>query len=255
MSITASCRRHDALARRGRRRSTVRYGGALTPISSTRRLSSLLTGSMIRASASCPEPLSPPADRSKPRSSRACTRTSHRCPIRDNVTGSGRRPAPHLVGSMRPRAQVEFAPHQRPDAGARRPPRPPARPHPRLARGARYPATPRREEYTICAAVARHTHACPEPPQQTHAKNAETTETAVAAAGLLLVAVWAPAIGHRAGGRPDVPGTGPARWRRSRSSAGTSVPGLAAKPIIDLMAATGDLDGVGAREGNLHLLG
>jgi GrpB-like predicted nucleotidyltransferase (UPF0157 family) len=31
--------------------------------------------------------------------------------------------------------------------------------------------------------------------------------------------------------------------------------GLAAKPIIDLMAATGDLDGVGAREGNLHLLG
>ena len=35
----------------------------------------------------------------------------------------------------------------------------------------------------------------------------------------------------------------------------TSVPGLAAKPIIDLMAATGDLDGVGAREGDLHLLG
>jgi GrpB-like predicted nucleotidyltransferase (UPF0157 family) len=33
------------------------------------------------------------------------------------------------------------------------------------------------------------------------------------------------------------------------------VPGLAAKPIIDLMAATGDLDGVGAREGDLHLLG
>lgn len=35
----------------------------------------------------------------------------------------------------------------------------------------------------------------------------------------------------------------------------TSVPGLAAKPIIDLMAATGDLDGVGTREGDLHLLG
>jgi len=33
------------------------------------------------------------------------------------------------------------------------------------------------------------------------------------------------------------------------------MPGLAAKPIIDLMAATGDLDGVGARERGLHLLG
>src|SRR5262249_25658120 len=29
----------------------------------------------------------------------------------------------------------------------------------------------------------------------------------VGATGLLLVAVWAPAIGHRAGGRPDLPGT------------------------------------------------
>jgi GrpB protein len=35
----------------------------------------------------------------------------------------------------------------------------------------------------------------------------------------------------------------------------TSVPGLAAKPIIDLMAATDDLDAVAAREGDLRLLG
>jgi len=33
-----------------------------------------------------------------------------------------------------------------------------------------------------------------------------------------------------------------------------SAPGKAAKAIIDLMAATGDLDGVGAREGDLHVL-
>jgi GrpB-like predicted nucleotidyltransferase (UPF0157 family) len=35
----------------------------------------------------------------------------------------------------------------------------------------------------------------------------------------------------------------------------TSVPGLAAKPIIDLMAATDDLAGVVARDGDLRLLG
>jgi len=33
------------------------------------------------------------------------------------------------------------------------------------------------------------------------------------------------------------------------------VPGLATKPIIDLMAATDDLDGVAARDGDLRLLG
>jgi hypothetical protein len=33
------------------------------------------------------------------------------------------------------------------------------------------------------------------------------------------------------------------------------VPGLSGKPIIDSMAATGDLDGLGAREGYLHFLG
>jgi len=35
----------------------------------------------------------------------------------------------------------------------------------------------------------------------------------------------------------------------------TSVPGLAAKPIIDLMAATGDLGNVVARDGELRSLG
>jgi hypothetical protein len=85
---------------------------------------------MIRASPSCPEHLNPSAARSKPRSSQACARASHGCPIRDNVIGSGSPPRtqPRRLGApLGPGSKFARASDQ--GAGARRPPRPPARPH------------------------------------------------------------------------------------------------------------------------------
>jgi hypothetical protein len=65
----ARCCRHDSFANPGRRRLTVAYDAAGTPaLPSTRRLSSLLVGSMMRASARR-RPLAHPTDRDLVRTS------------------------------------------------------------------------------------------------------------------------------------------------------------------------------------------
>src|SRR5215471_2553141 len=91
----------------GRRRFRVRQDAAATPASpSTRSESSLLTGSMIRASTRSRNTSSPPLARSKPSTAKACDRASSRQSIRDAVIGSGpppvlSRPAPG-PGQARP---------------------------------------------------------------------------------------------------------------------------------------------------------
>ncbi len=70
--------------------------------SSTRRLSILLTGSMIRATTSWRNTSSPPAASSNPSTRYACSRASTRCPIRVEVIGSGPPPLPRLPGRWLP---------------------------------------------------------------------------------------------------------------------------------------------------------
>ena len=57
--------------------------------SSTLMLSSLLTGSMIRARTSCRNTSSPPAASSNPSTRYACSSAPSRQSIRENVIGSG----------------------------------------------------------------------------------------------------------------------------------------------------------------------
>ncbi len=57
--------------------------------SNTRSASSLLDGSMIRASTNCRNTSSPSAAASNPSTSYADDRASHRCPIREAVIGNG----------------------------------------------------------------------------------------------------------------------------------------------------------------------
>ena len=81
-----------------RRRSAVRYETVGTPASSsTRSESSLLTGSMIRAATRWKNTSSPAAALSSPSTRYACASAAGRCPIRDDVIGSG------------PQAQVQLA--------------------------------------------------------------------------------------------------------------------------------------------------
>ena len=83
------------------RRLSVAYDGPARPASSsTRRLSALLTGSMIRASTSCLKTSSPPLAGPKPSTSKARDRASSRQPIRDAVIGSG----PPGAAESRPRS-------------------------------------------------------------------------------------------------------------------------------------------------------
>jgi len=73
----------------------VRYeAGAIPASSSTLMLSSLLTGSMIRASTSCQNTSSPPAASSDPSTRYACSSALTRQAIREEMTGNrGRRGA------------------------------------------------------------------------------------------------------------------------------------------------------------------
>jgi hypothetical protein len=82
--------RQESFAYARRRRQTVGYEAGATPTSSsTRPLSSLLAGSMIRASARSRNTSSPPAAASSPSIRYACSGASSRCPIRDEEIGSG----------------------------------------------------------------------------------------------------------------------------------------------------------------------
>jgi hypothetical protein len=86
----------------GWRRLTVAYHTGVTPASSrTRRLSSLLTSSITRAGTRCRNTSSLSAAAASPSTRHARSRASSRCPIREDVIGSGPPPA----GS---RAQAEL---------------------------------------------------------------------------------------------------------------------------------------------------
>jgi hypothetical protein len=78
----------------GRRRLTVAYHADVTPASSrTRRLSGLLTSSITRAGTRCRNTSSLSAAAASPSTRHARSRASSRCPVREDVIGSGPPPA------------------------------------------------------------------------------------------------------------------------------------------------------------------
>ena len=119
---------------------------AIPASSRTRRLSSLLAGSMIRASTRWRKISSPPAAFSNPSTRYACCNASSRCPIREDVIGSGLPPA-----GSRPRPSSSWPTVSRCRAAAfsvSSPASSCAKPRCSISR------EPRRDEYTICTAVA-----------------------------------------------------------------------------------------------------
>ena len=101
---------------------------------------------MIRASTRCRNTSSPPAASSSPSTRYACSSASSRCPIREDVIGSGPPPAgsrPRSSSSWPPRSAAAAAAFSASSSASSC-----ADPRCSISRD------PRRDEHTICTAVA-----------------------------------------------------------------------------------------------------